>query len=165
MEYSEAVKLFKYDPETGILSWRGNAGRWGTIPSGTECGSINNKGYRVISTTDRRVYPVHRIIWLIVTGRLPDRQIDHINGDKLDNRIANLREATHAENQMNRQGWSRSGFKGVSLKSDGKHWAARIWNGKNIHLGQFKCRACAAVTYDLAAIKAHGEFAVCNILR
>lgn len=91
--------------------------------------------------------------------------VDHRNRNGLDNRRANLREATHAENMRNR-GLGRnntSGFKGVSWHTTGKKWQAKIKvDGKGRHLGLFRTAEEAALAYDVAALELHGEFAWLN---
>jgi hypothetical protein len=85
---------FKYDPETGILSRI----RWGWGP----CGYLTSNGYLRIKVNDTH-YRVHRIAWKMYYGEDPpkNRDIDHINRDKTDNRIANLRVATRSQNINN----------------------------------------------------------------
>jgi hypothetical protein len=105
----------------------------------------------------------HRVVYLLVTGSDPaEMNIDHINGDGTDNRIANLRLATPAQN-----GWNRglnknntSGCKGVRLYKPTGRWYATIWSkGDSIHLGYFATRDEAADAYAKAAEQLHGEFA------
>lgn len=94
-------------------------------------------------------------------------KIDHINGNSLDNRKCNLRSCTLSQNQMNRNinKNSRSGYKGVSWKSNKKLWRAVIkLNRKSIHLGYFDDKEEAAKAYNNAAIKYFGEFAKLNTL-
>ena len=91
-------------------------------------------------------------------------EVDHINGDRLDNRVANLRLCTHAENARNR--WGRKGresrYVGICLYRQGA-WRARIYiNGKTMHLGVYPTEEEAARAYDVAARKLHGEFATLN---
>ena len=90
--------------------------------------------------------------------------IDHINGNGLDNRRANLRLATVAQNAWNsRKRNPRSGYKGVCFASDKGLWrAAIVCHGRKIHLGYFKDKITAAKAYDSAAIKYYGEFAKPN---
>jgi hypothetical protein len=90
--------------------------------------------------------------------------IDHINGNGLDNRRANLRLATVAQNAWNSKRRSpRSGYKGVWLDKDKRLWrAAIVCNRKRIHLGYFKTKTAAAQAYDAAAKKFHGQFANLN---
>jgi hypothetical protein len=90
--------------------------------------------------------------------------IDHINGNGLDNRRANLRLATVAQNAWNsRKRNPRSGYKGVCFASDKGLWrAAIVCHGRRIHLGYFKDKITAAKAYDSAAKKYYGEFAKPN---
>jgi hypothetical protein len=90
--------------------------------------------------------------------------IDHVNGDGLDNRRANLRPATVAQNAWNAGKRNpRSGYKGVCLAKDKGLWrAAIVCNGQRKHLGYFRDKRDAAKAYDRAARKYHGSFAVLN---
>ncbi len=122
--------------------------------------STNGRGYRRGSVFGRR-YLTHRVIWLMYTGAWPVEHLDHINGDPLDNRIENLREATSAENQWNQgvRKTNRSGFKGVHWHKDRRKWAAKIRkDGKTKHLGLFTCPKEAHAAYCKAAKEMHGEY-------
>jgi len=91
--------------------------------------------------------------------------VDHVNGDGLDNRKANLRIASRSENLANgkRSRPNMAGFKGVKRHRGGKHWSAQITvNGKNKYLGWFDSAETAARAYDAAAVDAFREFAVTN---
>lgn len=92
---------------------------------------------------------------------------DHINGDGLDNRRSNLREATHAENLCNQlRAPGGSGFKGVTWFKSRGDWKAQIMKqGKNYHLGYHATAEDAALAYDEAARRLHGEFATLNFPR
>jgi hypothetical protein len=95
LTYEEARKVFKYDPETGHLYWK-LCGRKRTLstPAGhAGLKTSNGGGYRRVWYNGHK-YLVHRIIWLIVTGDWPQYQIDHINGNRRDNRFENLRDVT-----------------------------------------------------------------------
>ncbi len=97
-------------------------------------------------------------------GYLPE-VLDHINRDRVDNRTDNLREATASENSQNQSMYknNKSGFKGVSWFKRDKKWVAQIKiDGKKKHLGYFDCKVEAAIAYNEAAIKHHGEFANIN---
>lgn len=100
---------------------------------------------------------MHRLLVDIPDGM----QIDHINGDKLDNRQANLRQCTNQQNGCNRGKTAKntSGFKGVSPCEYGRWQAGIRVNGKRLHLGHFLKKEDAAEAYKAAAIKLHGEFA------
>ena len=92
--------------------------------------------------------------------------VDHINHDGMDNRRANLRAATHAQNTYHRKkrsGATKSKYKGIHWRKENKKWVARImFEGKRIHLGSFHTEIEAAKAYDRAAKKYHGEFASLN---
>jgi len=162
-----------YDPETGLFTWRPTIDHWRAgLPAGTQ-----SKKYVVlgIGTTSRseqlryyvlgvrkRVYRAHRLAWLYVYGEWPDGEIDHINLNGLDNRIANLRLATPTQNSCNRglRKDNTSGIKGVSWNKRDRKWLAHITvNGKQHHLGVFDTKAEAKAVRDEAAARMHGEFA------
>jgi len=114
----------------------------------------------------RHIY-MHREVWCLAGKVIPDgHELDHINGDKLDNRLYNLRPATTAQNQHNRKlnrkvGTSR--YKGVSWYKPTGKWRARIQhNGKEIYLGYFADEIEATKAYDKAARQLFGEYARCN---
>jgi hypothetical protein len=95
-------------------------------------------------------------------------RVDHENGRKRDNRIKNLRSATHAENNRNKgkQRNNTSGYKGVSWNKSAQKWTARINNGTTYeHLGLFPSKRAAARAYDEGALKYHGSFAFTNFKR
>ena len=96
-------------------------------------------------------------------------QLDHINGDKLDNRRDNLREVTPQQNMMNKpvEKGTVSGYKGVTRSNKGgKTWRARIFvEGERIHLGCFKTKEEAAIAYNVAASKYFGEYAWLNKIK
>jgi len=116
----EVRKLFDYSPDTGELRWK--VSKPGRQRAGNIAGKQNIRGYRDVGINNIR-YRAHRVIWLYVTGAWPTGQIDHINGVRNDNRFANLRDVTHAQNQQNLRGPRRpseSGYLGVSwIKNDG----------------------------------------------
>lgn len=121
---------FSYDPETGHFIRRGE-----DKPSGR----IATKGYRQICVAGKR-YMAHRLAWLYMHGEWPTLQLDHINRNKDDNRIANLREVDNKQNQENVEMWNtnRTGFRGVSSAKGGKFQADIKINGKSKYLGLFK---------------------------
>lgn len=131
---------------------------------GQEAGAFDKQGYRYVRVNDK-CYRTHRIIFWMHHGHMP-QQLDHINLDKSDNRIENLRECTTKQNAANRKPRSKTGFKGVSLSNKGyQRYRAQIKpDGKNIFLGCFPTKEDAAYAYDKAAIQYFGEFAFTNII-
>lgn len=98
------------------------------------------------------------------TGSWPTNQVDHVDRNKLNNRMNNLREATNAQNSYNRtNGRNSTGFKGVSFhKRQGKYTARIMKDGISVSLGAFDDPQHAAHAYNKAAIQMHGEFACLN---
>lgn len=106
---------------------------------------------------------LHR--WILIDGDSEVSTIDHVDGNKLNNKRCNLRQCSQAENSRNTKlaKNNSSGFKGVSLNASGK-WRARIWKDwKEIHLGTFSTIEDAVSAYDKAALELHREFASPNI--
>jgi hypothetical protein len=146
-----------YDPETGVLTWRIRKAY--NTPAGSVAGKLGPDGYRQVSF-DLRMYMAHRLAWLYVHGKWPVAELDHINGKRDDNRIANLREASRTKNNHNRRAdsFSHSGIKGVQKRGD--RWRARITvDGKSVFLGSYRTPEEARESYGAAAQKYFGEFA------
>jgi hypothetical protein len=164
--FEQVAARLSYNPETGVLTWkrRENAWKgWNETWAGKPAGSRGSggEGYSYV-TIDFRPRKAHRIAWLLHFGIMPAGFIDHINGDRLDNRIANLRLSTNAENMRNRAAPrnNSSGYKGVYLDAYTKRWKAQInIAGKNRNLGRFDTPEEAHAAYRLAAEQGHGAFA------
>jgi hypothetical protein len=149
-------EVLSYDSDTGAFTWLKSRGRAG---AGSVAGSIGRIGYRYIHVDDRS-YFAHRLAWLYTHGRWPDDEIDHVNGAYDDNRLANLREATHAENARNKRkpSTNRSGAKGVSRHRTGR-WQAFIGIGGEMnYLGLFDTVEAASAAYETAATSLFGRF-------
>ena len=130
-------QLINYDSETGVVTWKVTRSK---ASAGNQPSHIDAKGYRVIGI-DSKVYRLHRIIWLWVYGYLPENEIDHINRDKLDNRLCNLREVTKTCNMRNRaeQCNNSSSVTGVCFDSFNNTWMAYIKvNGNHKTVGRSK---------------------------
>lgn len=155
MNQETCKKLFSY--KEGGLYWMVNRGS--NAIAGNRAGRLLCTGYRSIHVSGRR-YQEHRLVFLWHYGYLP-KQVDHINGIKLDNRIENLREANHSTNQMNTAARpSKSGERGVRYRSDRGKWIARIYkDGREIRIGTFDTKDSAVAAYKQAAAELYGEFA------
>ncbi len=133
------------------VSRRGN-----TIGKGSY---LHHRGYKVIKV-DYRQYLEHRLIWLFVNGKLP-KTLDHIDGDKTNNHISNLRKATPSQNMHNMtlSSHNTSGVKGVSWNKQQQNWRARIkLNKKAIHIGNFTTLEEARIAICKKREELHGEF-------
>ena len=107
----------------------------------------------------RKKEMMHRVIM----NAQANEQVDHINGNTLDNRRCNLRLCSHGQNIVNRKTSksNTSGYKGVS--KSGHKWLSNIsFDGKRVYLGVFETKEKAAQAYNQAATKYHGDFAVLN---
>lgn len=150
----------RYDETNGQLIWM-NRTKSDVQFNGKKVGR-KTSGYQV-ATVFGRAFMVHRIVWFLHHGRWPVELIDHINGQRLDNRIENLREASRRQNAWNSQikPSNRSGYKGVYLhKQTGKYVATiRTPEGRTKRLGSFTDPQEAHAAYLRAAQDLHGEFA------
>jgi hypothetical protein len=139
--HAELLRLLHYDPESGIFTRKEQRGR---EQAGSVAGGLSAYGYHSM-VIDYRRYKNHRLAWFYVHGRWPQGDIDHINGDRSDNRIANLREVSRSvnlQNQRKANQRNKSGFLGVALMSARKlsrrpYVATIKANGKLLHLGRF----------------------------
>lgn len=147
-------EILDYDSSTGVFRWKAPRRR---VAVGSVAGARDDRGYIRI-TIDRRGFRAHRLAWLYVYGSWPDEDIDHINGQRSDNRIANLRACSNAENGQNR-GLStnnRSGFTGVSYHQLTRKWQAHIHGeGKRHRLGEYDTAEQAAQAYAEAKARFH----------
>ncbi len=151
-----ARELFDYDPDTGALKWKTEnlkSRQGGKVRStgNLEAGCKHNCGYVSIGV-DMRKYLAHRVIWLLTYGKWPAGQIDHINGNRLDNRIVNLRDVAHKTNAQNRRKaipTSQSKLIGVSRNSD--RWKATIMADRtDYYLGTYDTKEEAHLAYVMA---------------
>lgn len=156
-------EMLFYDPETGLFRWLWDDAKKPNINSRDTkrvAGSINLHGRRLIKISGR-LYYCSRLAWLYVHGEWPE-EIDHINGMRCDDRIANLRTCTHSENQHNVGLTKRnsSGRKGVHWAPRYQKWQAEIViAGRKKYLGRFDNLDEAGAAYASAALLHHGDFA------
>jgi len=135
-------ELFIYNKKTGLFTRRVSTGRHDCHKAGEIAGTKLTHRYVVISIGTQR-YMAHRLAWLYVYGIWPAGDLDHINQDKYDNRITNLREATRKQNMQNvtRHKHNTSGFKGVAWHKQRNRWRAYIFiDYKQKHLGLFETK-------------------------
>jgi len=133
----ELKELLDYNPDTGVFTIKKKYAK--NVIVGKVVGTGNGKGYLRISLINRR-YLSHRLAWLYVHGEWPDDQIDHINHDRSDNRIENLRCVSNSGNQKNATitKRNRSGVVGVHWNKSSRKWHAQIKNeGVYDYLGLF----------------------------
>ena len=148
-------EILDYDPESGLFRW---SKRRPKIVLGTVAGTLTAKGAVRILIHGRGYY-AHRLVWLYVHGRWPPQQIDHIDLDRSNNRLDNLREASNGQNCAHRRPFGASGLKGASRAKSGKWRATMTVNKKAVYLGEFLTAEEAHAAYAKAAKLAHGPFA------
>jgi hypothetical protein len=146
-------ELFDYNLETGVFTWKKIKHNF---LKGKVAGCLHSSGYIQIRIKDKN-YQAHRLAWMMHYGEDPkDLFIDHINGNKTDNRICNLRLATNQQNQRNNKS------KGFYWNKQKKKWKAHIRvEGKLKHLGLFDCPLLARLAYEKASKMYFGEFSNC----
>jgi hypothetical protein len=163
VDLDEVRSLITYDAETGEFTWESRGSqdreskRWSTRFAGKRAGRIDSHGYRQIDMRGM-TFLAHRLAFAMTYGRWPIGDIDHIDGDKTNNRISNLREATRRENMQNqtRRSNNKSGYSGVYWRTKKKKWLAKICaNGKHHHLGTFDCPHKAHQAYLAAKQRIH----------
>lgn len=150
---TELMRLVTYDPNTGCFT-RASGKRFGRA-----VGSKTSNGYVHVFLAGK-TYKAHRLAWLYEYGYWPNGQIDHINHDRADNRIINLRDVTCAANHQNRRRLTKSasGVLGVTWHKRDKQWQAYIeTNFKSRHLGYFKCLGAAIRARMTAEIQDHTD--------
>lgn len=157
MKQDELKKHLLYNPLTGIFTRKVSSGG---ILAGEIAGGLDPQGYHVITVNGKK-YGAHRLAWLYMHSYFPPEHTDHINGVRNDNRICNLRVASHAENLQNQikpRADNTSGFLGVSLHKPSARWRATIRiNGKTTHLGYYPTPELASGSY-LASKRQHHSF-------
>ena len=153
--------LEKLEYRDGNLYWAET--RCSRAVKGQLAGAIDGKGYRHINFKGK-FYRVHRLVFFMFHGYLPP-EVDHINRDRQDNRIENLRASDKNLNKGNSgmHAHNTSGFRGVSRNSRSGKWHAQIKiHGKQTYLGRFDTPEEAAEVYDARAKEVFGEHATLN---
>jgi hypothetical protein len=157
VSYDTVRDLFDYDRGSGFLIWKKPKKR---VAKGSIVSNISHDGYLNVRVNGIR-YRAHRIIFLWARGYLPDL-VEHRDLDKTNNKLHNLRPATHSQNMCNTRSRNLSGLKGVydTGKKLAKPYTASITvDRKGINLGYFSTKEEAHKAYCEAAAKYHGKFA------
>lgn len=171
--YAEVDALLSYDIASGNLIWKPRSreafksqrafSTWTSKHAGKAAFKLDKDGYRRGQLLGRGC-AAHRLAWLLHYGEWPSLSIDHIDGDRDNNRIENLRLATPAENSANRAGQNKtSTYKGVCYCPRGNVWRASVVkDGKQVFHQVFRDEVEAARAYDTAALAHFGRFARAN---
>lgn len=153
-------ELLDYNPETGVFTWKVNRTRG--VKAGDAAGTINRSHGYIIVCIDNRRYRGHRLAWFVVHGSWPAFDLDHVDTDRTNNCIKNLRPTDDTMNTGNSSRYKNntSGYKGVSWHKSKKAWFANIRvNGRLVCLGKFSDPQAAHNAYMTAARAHFGEFA------
>ncbi len=153
-------EVLEYDANAGTFLRKMPASRRHPLPWTEPAGAIDTKGYIKIKI-DGRSHGAHRLAWLWMTGQMPQEQMDHIDGNRANNRWSNLREATQSQNQANskKRVTNRSGLKGIYPFAG--RWCARITKDRTRHfLGTFASPEEAHAAYRAASLELHGSFSI-----
>lgn len=155
ISHKELTDRLNYDPTTGIFTWKQD-GYNRVVKAGDVAGFDKCNGYWQLCLNKVK-YNAHRVAWFYVHGEWPENDIDHINGNRGDNRIDNLRSVTRSVNLQNLRGPRKigtSGYLGVTQK--GSRFLAQIGaNGKHYGLGRFDTAEQAHQAYLAAKRKLH----------
>lgn len=155
VDIERAKKILDYDQDTGVFRWKAKVNR--RIIPGSVAGTEHCMGYICLSVDKKRVL-AHRLAWMFVYGEEPKNCLDHINRNKKDNRISNLREVSRAENNQNQSISTRnkSGAPGVGWDKRVGKWRAWInINKRQIWLGYFELKEEAITARKEAKKKYH----------
>jgi hypothetical protein len=153
----------EYNHETGVFLWLSTKST--RVSKGDVAGYTNDSGYRVIRFMGH-IWRAHRLAWLYMYGEMPDGEIDHINHDRADNRISNLRIVDRGENARNTslRSDNKTGYCGVRKQKNGKYSANISKNGVSTNIGTFLTIEGAAIARQQAELRMgfhpnHGEVA------
>lgn len=145
--------MFRYEPESGLIYWRSG---FGGAYSGKVAGSVTTRGYINVNCCGLMLQ-AHRIVWAMCTGQWPKGEIDHVDHDKGNNRIENLRDVTRSVNHQNRiraRAGSKSGVLGVRL-AKGRYFSEIKVGDRYMYLGSFETVEAAHEAYVSAKRRLH----------
>lgn len=143
-----------YDADTGNFTWKKQNG---PKIAGQPAGYPHGEGYVCVGFRGE-THLAHRLAWLYMTGRWPANDVDHVNGDRSDNRWENLREATRSENLRNQKVRtnSKSGYKGITWDAERRKWLVQV---DHKYVGRFACLEDAVEASKDYRRSYHGDFA------
>lgn len=159
LTHERLISVLEYEEETGVFVWISRTTN--RVHVGSMAGYTGIKGYVLIGI-DGVDYKAHVLAWFYVNKKLPNGKIDHIDTDRSNNKISNLRCATNQQNNANKkkQKNNTSGYKGVSWHKKAKKWSSTIrYSRTNIHLGLFTDPLKVYEVYLFFSKAAFGEFA------
>lgn len=159
IEIPDLKQILNYDKESGIFTWKVDISR--KVKCGDIAGSLHEATGYVIITYKNNKIRAHRLAWAFVNGKWPEKQIDHKNNDRSDNRYENLREATIQQNMFNRiiPSNNTSGIKGVYFIPKSNKWGASVWyNYQRFYLGSFDEIEEARQVVTEKRKELHGDF-------
>jgi hypothetical protein len=155
-DVAELRRVLHYNPDTGVFTWACQLSYRGKI--GDVAGAIDGNGYRMIGVRGRQLH-AHRLAWLYIHGKWPEADIDHIDGVRSANRIANLRAVPRSVNAQNLKGPMRNsttGFLGVTTDSRDGMFVVKIGlDGKHHYLGRYETAPEAHAAYLRAKRRLH----------
>ena len=159
MPHWYVTDLLSYDSDTGLFTWKMSTG---SQKAGSRAGVVDKESGYVRISIDRKTYKAHRLAWFYVHKRWPAQNIDHINHDRADNRLVNLREVTQKQNTqaMKKRVNTKSKFKGITpYKYKPGFFVAQIrYDGKQRKIGIFDSELAAHEAYCAEARKRFGEY-------
>jgi len=158
----ELKLLLRYEPDTGLFFWlpRPDDKQWSSRHAHKQAGDLS-RGY-VRIRVNKQGYKAHRLAWLFVTGEYPPDTIDHIDGDRENNRLTNLRPATYSQNMCNTgpRATNKTGAKGVYFDRRASKYRVDIkFNGIKTYVGHFPDLTTAQKARAAAAESLHKGFA------
>lgn len=149
LSHQDLISVLDYNESSGIFVWKKGIG--GSTKKGKEAGNCRiSSGYLDVNFFGK-TYRLHRLAWFYVYKKWPENYIDHINGDKQDNRILNLRDVTHRENMLNNAKTRSGSLGGCYFEKRRNKWQAQIrTNNKTKYLGRFNTEKDAHEAYKKA---------------